>query len=195
MNIFKYIYNKFMSLFKVKKMSDPFKVPKVPRHSYHTGEVILYSYYLKTLGLDQTLNYGDWYYIQSEGRTLAKLYSKASFDYDDFTEFTKDEYIRMVTQEEALNILNIYGYNYANDTIPIVTAADGQTSVHFDNDDYKAGIVTLANSSHSAHLKAAYLVLCQSKALHDIGNAMKTSKFFNINTKDADESSDFSNGE
>ncbi len=191
MQSLKLFFKKLVNFFKAKKMNETFKIPKVPRHSYHTGEVILYSYYLKTLGIDQTLNLGDWYYIKNpDGLTVAKLYSKITFDFDDFTEFSNGEYIRMITQEEALNILSIYGYKYANDTVPIITAEDGQTSVNFDNDDCKVGIVTLAGSAHAAHLKAAYLITAQSKSLHEISNAMKESKFFGGETNEGEDTSD-----
>lgn len=158
-----------------------FKFPSNKNPSFSI-ETVLYSFYLKTLGVDQTLKYGDWYYNCDGDLSEIMVYSvKKDYDnYDDFKLLSDGNYVRIISQEEGLNILRTMGYKYTTEGQPIIISDDGQTNVSFDNDIGKVGITTTATSCHAAHLKAAYLVSAQTKIVMDANNTLSKTNFFKI---------------
>lgn len=165
-------------------LKDEFLPPNLPRNVNNSTDVIIYSFYLKCLGVDQTLEYGSWYYAPEENTLLCKVYHKTEeeLDMDTFDMMADSNYFRMITQDEALGLLNYYGYKYADDTNPIVISPiDGRANVSFDNDFNQVALVVGCSSVHAAHLKALYLVLCQNKNTLESQAVLKKCKFFKFN--------------
>lgn len=165
-----------------------FKFPSnFPRHYVNSLDVALYSMYLKSLGADQTLKYGDWYYIRDEetNQPVAYLFEKEdaleelsgkSMDF-----FLNGEYVRAISQDEAISIMRRLRYEYSENNPPIdIDQEDGETTVAFDNHQLQIGIVTSASNPHAAHLKAACLACAQSKAFSTANEDLVKSKMFNL---------------
>lgn len=164
-----------------------FKVPEFSRNSANSMEVILYSYYLKVLGVPQNLTYGDWYYVptdENEQGFLCKVYHKEStnddkFNFSDF-ELLSSKYIRMVSIDEALALLNFYGYYYSEENAILISPMDRKAIIALDNNLAQTGITAAGSCIHGAHLKALFMVMSNYKSLTEIDNCMLKSGIFNF---------------
>ena len=150
---------------------DAFKIPDVPKTYIASQDVINYSFFLKKLGLSQKLEYGDWYCLSDKGGVVCKIYHKENVDsMNEFELFTDKNYVRIVNQEEALNLLKISEYKH-----PIKNAIAinpyGYTTMRFDNHIIGNGIIVSASSEHGCCVKAAYMALATRKLMTEFSDS------------------------
>lgn len=146
----------------------PMKFPEVPRTYVASPEVRLFSYYFKKLGANQDLSYGDWYYIEENGLGITKIYYKNDVNnYDDFKFFASKRYIRIIGQDEALNIIRVLGYDYAYEC-PVEFNEFGQITLKLESYDGATSLSVTASNAHAAHVKAAFLAYTQIKNINDL---------------------------
>lgn len=156
-----------------KHKRDEFKMPNnLPRTYVASEDVITYSYYLKQLGVEQNLKYGDWYYIRLEdGTCLTKVFAKGLGDevenWDDFDLYTK-EYFRIVSQEEAINLLRSLGFNYSDDDVPIEIDKFGCVRAVFHSEISGLSLSVDSSNTHGAVLKAACIAAMQAKNFYEL---------------------------
>lgn len=149
----------------------PLIFPDVPRTFVATPEVRLYSYYFKKAGANQDLRYGDWYFVLENGIPLTKVYHKNDVNsYDDFQFISSKNYIRLITQEEAFNIVRVLGFMFDEEspTMPVdFDFMTGQTTVRIFEPKSSISIEATASNPHGAWVKVAFLAYSQTKHLND----------------------------
>lgn len=205
MNLLKKLYNylfvkkEAVRIVVMPKEEFMFELPKVAKHSLNYVDVIVYSYYLKSLGLEQKLQYGDWYATGNldekgnhTGKTLIHLYTKLPNEdkdenFDDFEFEINGQYVRIVPQDEALNLIKALGFNYAYSHTPIDIQEDNKTCVAFENPTSEVVISASATNPHAAHLKAACLIVSQYKAVVEANNNMGKLNMFKFRDEENNE--------
>ena len=158
---------------------DKYSIPDLRKNYYNDPEVMILSYYLKTIGMSQNLQAGDIYYVKNEnGMPRAWVYTKNEADtYEEFDFLSSGNYFRMITQEEALTLIKYCGYSH--DAIGgIEVQDDGETRLSFQSPTLRANVGVLAGNIQAAYLKAAYLVAANNRAISDANLLMEKEDFF-----------------
>ncbi len=157
-----------------------FKFPtKLTTHTELNGDVIAYSFYLKLMGADQSLSFGDWYYTKNEDQeTIARIYNKTTMDTGDFDFWTSSNYVRMISQQEALDIIKELGYDIVHSMSGL--SLNNRTTVCING--VTLGVVYTVESSceHAAYLKAAYLASVTNKNVIDNNKAIESTGLFKV---------------
>lgn len=196
MKIVSYVVNVFGKLFRCKvktvgkplgstdmnekKTKKPYSIPELRKNYYQDPEVVILSYYLKTLGVNQNLNAGDIYYVKSEeGLPKAWIYTKNEPDtVDEFEFMTSGNYFRMVTQEEAMTLIRFCGYSH--EPVNGISVEDsGTTTISVGSPTLQTSLTVCGANIHATYLKAAYLVAANNKSLADANDLIETDSFFN----------------
>ena len=144
----------------VEKKKFSFKFPQRSSSIPNETEVLIYSAYLKNLGIDQDLKLGDWYYLLDEesGQYILALNSKKSVDTtEDFELATSGDFIRLISFEEAMDALKQFGYILAEDAPPIEENADGSFTMNVYGSAIDVSLKVTCGSIHATALKALYL--------------------------------------
>lgn len=169
-----------------KKEVFKFEFPKVGKHTINL-EVLIYSSYLKTLGADQQLSYGDWYCTSEDpdlknGKFIVALYTKkeADINAEDIEFAANDKYVRIINQEEALNIIRSMGFGYSEVHTPIFIEPNGKATVIFENLKSEITSIIAADNLHAAHLKTAFTLLSQNKVSCEASNDMTNQGIFKL---------------
>ena len=163
-----------------KKMDKkPYSIPELRKNYYNDPEVMVLSYYLKTIGLSQNLNAGDIYYVKNEeGMPKVWVYTKNEADtYEEFDFLSSGNYFRMITQEEALTLIKYCGYNH-DPVGGIDVQDDGETRLSFMSPTLRSNVGVNAGNIQAAYLKAAYLVAANNKMIADANTLMEKDDFF-----------------
>ena len=157
-----------------------FRLPSVPRSYMANADVILYSNYIKDLGINQNLEYGDWYYVRDGTYGISKIFYKNDMNnFEDFEFLTnKDKYIRLISQEEALNVIRSLGYDYSFESPIITNALTGGVEISITNLFFGVTFKASSSTAHGAHVKAAYLAYLHRKTISDSNLKLKNHKEF-----------------
>lgn len=165
------LWHKFKSWLKGFRKVEPtngFKVPEVPRTYVYTEDVLLNSLLLKKLGIAQNLQYGDWYFIKHEDSILTKIYHKDGADnMEDFDFLSKGNYVRIIGQDEGLNLLNSLGYTYPK-TNAATIYENGIRNAKFEHYLQGTGISVSSFTMHGCILRAACIAVQISKMQSEI---------------------------
>lgn len=144
--------------------------PKLQRFYVLDADVALYSYYLKLAGVSQDLEFGDIYYLVQDGKTVVRSFEGTADleSYEDFEFRSNAHYVRMVRQEEALNMIMSLGFSsdgfYMSEQFCNLTLANPILAMNF---------TVAAHNTHSTILKAAYIAF---NLISDISESNKTIK-------------------
>jgi hypothetical protein len=160
-----------------------FKFPEVPRNYMANPEVLAYSYYLKQMNATQELRHGDFYYTQSPEKNsgMVEVYTKVGIDtYDDFNLMSGKNYVRLISESEALNLLRAVGFDFARKD-PIRITNFGIVTLNMWNALFKIGLTVTATCTHSAYVKAAALGFMQVKNLDQYMHKLQTTGFIERN--------------
>lgn len=157
---------------------EKFGFPKVPRvDSYKDTEVILFSAYLRKCGLNQDLEYGDWYVPKSsikDQELEPRIYNEKIDDAiaENFDIIQQRNYIRLVSLQEAINILTSLNF------IPIDPAVDDGEGVELTlwNNDFEFGLNVEGKTLHGTYLKAVILAYSTVEKIEKISSEFRNDK-------------------
>lgn len=144
----------------MEKKKFSFKFPERLLNIPNDPEILVYSAYLKTMGIDQDLKLGDWYYQKDEeGSYEPKLHYKNNVeDTKDFELATSGGFIRLISFEEALDALKSFNYFLSEDSMQIEeNDEDATTTLNIVNPALDICFKATSTSLHAATLKALYL--------------------------------------
>lgn len=157
---------------------------KFPDHDgvHIVPEVLVYSAYLKCLGVDQNLKFGDLYFTTfSDGENdqyILGIYGKDGMEnMEDFELASKSELIRIIPIEEALDIIKEFNFQLSEDYLPIEESEEIIT-INLCNQNLSMDLSVSCFGLHSTILKAAYIVSALTKANIDCNNELAHTKFF-----------------
>jgi len=107
---------------------------------------------------------------EETNRLLYKVYHKNEVDsMEDFEFMSKTDYVRLISQDEAFNILHDLGFMYNMESMDpaIGLTPMGRWYVDVHNPNCGLHFKAEAYNLHSAHLKAAYTAFLHSKNTQD----------------------------
>jgi hypothetical protein len=191
LSLFELIKNYIFSYFKSPEISKG--VPKVEKKKYTFNfpervptapddpDILIYSAYLKTLGVDQDLKIGDWFYRYDDevDAYILKLNAKETVDnIEDFEATDAREFIRLVALEEALDALKKFSYVFSEDALPIEENEDGSYTINIYNMALDISLKVTCASLHATVLKALYLAATIFKTNVDCNNSLVNNPLF-----------------
>ena len=158
-----------------------FEFPESPGNYAYHSEVIAYSYYLRILGYPQKLKYGDYYYKRdtSDDFKISLYLTDSKSMSDENLELLGASFFRMVSIEEAIVMINRYGYSFtmANG---IAINDDLSTVMNLVNNTVGISYRVTATNPHACYLKAAYLAAIQTKSLTDANKVIEKEGIFRM---------------